>query len=119
MANEPVTRFQELTATVFDVLKALETEVIAYRAAAASLKTSVFDGGLADIAFQRALTSARHAPSTRKAADKYAVELARFAELSHLPDGPNMGLLHEWLLLFRQGDPRLFPSGDAPLKDAL
>ena len=115
MSNDPENeRFQELAATVFSVLRALEVEVIAYRAAAASLRTSVFDQGFAADVFQHELTSARHAPSTRKAAGKYAVELARFGELSHLPIGPKMGLLHEWLRLFHQGDLRLFPSNDAP-----
>jgi hypothetical protein len=108
-------RFQELAATMFDVLKALESEVIAYRIAAASLRTSVFDEGLADAVFQLALTSARRAPDTRKAGEKFSVASARFAELLHLPLDPKSGILSEWLRAFQR---QVFPSNDSPSKDA-
>jgi hypothetical protein len=119
MTAEPENeRFQELVKDVFGVLKALESEIVAYRAASVAL-LSHYDGDVAADAFQRALESARQSPASRKGlAGKYAVEAAQFEQLSHVPIGPKIGLLVEFLQAFRSGDVRLFPSNDAPLKDA-
>jgi hypothetical protein len=112
-------RFQELVTDIFDVLMALESEIVVYKAAQKSLTTQFFDGGAASAAFQHALESVRRAPSTRKAlAAKYAAELARFRELPHLPIGPKMDVLRVFLKAVRSGDLRFYPSNDAPLKDA-
>jgi hypothetical protein len=96
------TQFQALAATLFDVLKALESEVVAYKAAEKSLLLH-HDGGVAYDVFQRALESARQSQHTRKAAGKYAAALAEFQGLSRTPIGPNMQMLQEWLMAFRSG----------------
>ena len=103
-------RFQEMITELFEVLKTLETEVIAYRTAQNSLTISVYDNGFAADVFQRALESARRAPHIRKALDRVDAELAQFRGLSNVPIGPKIEMLLAFLQAFRSGDSRFFPS---------